>query len=317
MSKKTWLIIGTLLVLIGGILFVSVMTILKWDFRKLSTNEYETNSYEITENFKAISLNTNIADVSLVACENSQCKVECYERKNVECSISVKDDTLVINDIDTRNWYEHIDINFGSPKITVYLPEKEYASLSINSIGDVEIPKDFVFTDVSITSGIGDVTFLSSTSGITKVRTTAGDVQVGNISAGAVDISTSTGNVSVSSVGCGGNINIDVTAGKTSIRDTKCQKLISSGGTDNILLENVIAAKNFSIERSTGDVQFEDSDAEQIFVKTSAGDITGTLLSEKIFLTETSIGEVNVPKTTSGGKCEAITSTGDIKIDIK
>ena len=52
-------------------------------------------------------------------------------------------------------------------------------------------------------------------------------------------------------------------------------------------------------------------------VNTSTGDVNGTLLSEKIFITDTSTGRVSVPKTTSGGKCEITTSTGDINIGIK
>ena len=47
------------------------------------------------------------------------------------------------------------------------------------------------------------------------------------------------------------------------------------------------------------------------------GDIEGTLLTDKIFMAESDIGEVDVPKTTSGGRCEINTNTGDIDIEIK
>ena len=42
----------------------------------------------------------------------------------------------------------------------------------------------------------------------------------------------------------------------------------------------------------------------------------GSLLSDKVFITETDTGNVNIPKTTDGGKCEIKTDTGDIKIKI-
>ena len=54
-----------------------------------------------------------------------------------------------------------------------------------------------------------------------------------------------------------------------------------------------------------------------IMVKTSTGNVKGTLLSDKIFVTDTSTGRVSVPKTTSGGKCEITTSTGDIEIELE
>lgn len=57
-------------------------------------------------------------------------------------------------------------------------------------------------------------------------------------------------------------------------------------------------------------------DAAEIYVKTSTGDVTGSLLSGKSFVTDTSTGEVNVPAS-SGGKCEIKTSTGNIKISVR
>ena len=67
-----------------------------------------------------------------------------------------------------------------------------------------------------------------------------------------------------------------------------------------------------SAERSTGNVNFENSDAAGICVKTSTGDVTGTLLTEKVFTAETSAGSISVPDTKTGGKCEITTSTGNI-----
>ena len=44
--------------------------------------------------------------------------------------------------------------------------------------------------------------------------------------------------------------------------------------------------------------------------------MTGTLRSEKVFLVESDTGSIEVPKTTTGGRCEIRTDTGDIRIDI-
>ena len=82
-------------------------------------------------------------------------------------------------------------------------------------------------------------------------------------------------------------------------------------------MDNVIAAKKFYIERSTGDVRFENSDATEIFVETGTGYVTGTLLTDKVFIIQTDTGNVDVPKSVDGSRCEIITDTGDIKITIK
>jgi cytoskeletal protein RodZ len=68
--------------------------------------------------------------------------------------------------------------------------------------------------------------------------------------------------------------------------------------------------------RDTGDVTFEGSDAASIKVETSSGDVTGTLLSDKIFRYKANTGRVELPQTTTGGVCDITTDTGDIIIRI-
>ena len=52
-ATKIWIIVATSLILTGAIIFVGVMMVFKWDFTRLSTLNYETNEYEITEDLKA------------------------------------------------------------------------------------------------------------------------------------------------------------------------------------------------------------------------------------------------------------------------
>ena len=217
---KIWLVIAVVLVLAGGILFGGALLTLGWNFTNFSTENYETNEYEIQEEYKDISITTDTADIVFAPSEDEKTLVVCSEQQNIKHTVVVEDGILIIKSVDTRKWYEHIGINFGTSKITVYIPQKEYDTIS--------------------------------------VETSTGDV----------------------------------------------------------LLKQVLAAGRFFIETDTGDVEFDSSDATEIFVETDTGDVTGTLLSEKIFFAETDTGRIEVPKTTSGGKCEIITDTGDIKLNI-
>ena len=81
-------------------------------------------------------------------------------------------------------------------------------------------------------------------------------------------------------------------------------------------MADVIAVGMISVERSTGDVKLDSCDAGEISVTTDTGDVTGSLLTDKVFITQTDTGRVNVPETTSGGKCRIFTDTGDIQIEI-
>ena len=78
-----------------------------------------------------------------------------------------------------------------------------------------------------------------------------------------------------------------------------------------------IATESFSIKRSTGDVTFDGADAKSISVKTDTGDVKGSLLSNKVFITKTDTGDINVPSSTTGGKCEITTDTGDINLTVQ
>ncbi len=112
------------------------------------------------------------------------------------------------------------------------------------------------------------------------------------------------------------NISVTVSTCKVNLTDIKCQNVTSNGNTGDVYLNNVVATEKITIERSTGDVKFNGSDAAEIFVKTNTGDVTGTLLTDKVFITQTNTGSIDVPKTTTGGRYEIQTTTGEIKIDV-
>ncbi len=317
-KTKIWLITAAFLVLIGCVIFGGVMTVLNWDFTKLSTVKYETNEYEIHEPVQNISIVSDTADIVFVPSENAKSSVVCYEQKNMKHAVTVKDSTLVIDIQDTRKWYEHIGITLGTPKITVSIPQGEYGALSIqSSTGNVEIPTNFKLEGMDIAVSTGDVTCLASASEQIKIKTSTGDIRVENVSADALALSVSTGKVIAQTISCEGDVTIDVSTGDAELTDIACKSVTSTGSTGHIALKNVIATETFSIERNTGDVLFDGCDAAEIFVKTSTGRVKGTLLTEKVFITETGTGDVDVPKTVSGGKCEIATGTGDIQIDIQ
>ena len=314
-TTKIWLVTAAFLVIVGLIIFTAVMWQYKWDFVKLDTEKYETNTYQITEDFSHLSINTNTADIIFAFSYNGKCTVECYEEEKAKHSVSVVEDTLVINVIAKKSWYDYIGIHFGSPKITVHLPKDQYVSLFIQeTTGDIKLPKNFKFADVDISLSTGNVDCFSSALGLLKIKTSTGDICVENVSAKEIDLSTSTGRISISNAICTGTVNCSVFTGKTVLNGIACKTLTSNGDTGDISLNNVIVAEKFSIKRTTGDVKFDQSDAAEILTETDTGDVIGNFLSEKIFIVESNSGRIVVPTSTTGGKCEIITDTGDILV---
>ena len=272
------LIIATCLIVVGIVIFVFAASINKWNMEKLSTNNYESQTYTIVESFNDISINTSVSNISFELSTDSSCKLVCYEQENEKHTLKLENNTLSISQENTKKWYEYISISFKSPELTIYLPQKEYNNLLIsNSTGDITLSQELSFQNVDI-------------------KTSTGKVKVENISTQKLQINVSTGDAHLENI--------------------RCSAFKSNGSTGNCYLENVIANEEISITRSTGDITFKKCDSESINVKTNTGDVSGTLCTGKFFTTKTSTGEIEIPQSTSGGKCHITTSTGDITIEI-
>ena len=320
MRKRTGfsLIVAAALVIVGVIMIGGALSMRGWSFRGFSTSKMQTKDYEITENFDNISIETATADVVFALSEDGKCKVVCYEEERYAHTVGVEGGRLTVEGKNEKKWYDYINFNFSAPKITVYLPEGKYNSLTIDaSTSGVYLPKELSLNSIDINVSTGDVECYASADEAIKITTSTGHIDLANVTTGALDLTVSSGKVKVVNVECAGDFNLAVSTGKSQLVGVRCQSLTTAGNTGSIHLDDVLVSEKLSITRSTGDVEFEDLDAGEIFIKTGTGDVEGTLLSEKIFITKTSTGEIDVPRTTSGGICEITTSTGDIEVDIK
>lgn len=298
-TAKIWLIIAGICVILGPALIIGA-TAAAGGGNLFNAQKYETVTHEIGSTFDQIAVDTDITDVTIATANEKQCRVECSEPEKMKHTAEVENGTLVIRSSDSRQWYEHL-FSFAShsPKVVIYLPQSAYASLQIDThTGDVTIPSGFAFDTLTVNNNTGDVECSASVTKTLTVKEDTGDISLSCPNAGELDITASTGDIDVTSAKVKGTVSVKSSTGDITLTDT-------------------VAEKKFQIESSTGDVGFKGCDAADIKVKTSTGDVTGTLLSDKIFVTDTSTGDVKVPQTSSGGRCEISTSTGDILIQIK
>lgn len=276
---KLWLILASALILAGIIIFGGVMTVFKWDFTQLTTYEYETHEYTITEAYHSISVNTKNADVEIVpVAGETKTTVNCHEQVLLSHEVHVTDGVLYIDVIDDREWHDYIGINFKQPTITVTVPQAEYDSIIITA--------------------------------------TTGDIHLDRLTVASVDISVTTGDINICDVTCSSNISCSQTTGDAVLKRVNCNTLTASGTTGDMSMTDVIAKTELSVSRRTGSIWFERCDAEQISAHTTTGNIIGSIRSGKEFITHTSTGRINVPKSTSGGTCTLSTVTGNINISI-
>lgn len=306
----------TSLLVIFGLLVCTAVTACNWNFANPNMVVYDTVTYEIGEQFTSVSADLHISDISFIPCDEDSVRVVCYKPQNKDYSVGVNGNTLSI----TEN-YEYINFhffNFNTPTVSVYMPQGDYNALIVSSkTGDTYIPNDFNFESIEVTATTGNVNCEACALNKIKIELSTGDIILNSLNAKDISLSVTTGSINIASVECTGNLTVDVRTGKSNLSNIKCKNLLSNGNTGDIVLKNVIAHDTFNIERSTGDVKFEACDANDITVKTSTGKVCGTLLSEKIFTAKSNTGSVNVPQTTSGGKCNIKTTTGDIKITLR
>lgn len=297
--RKKLLKLAGILVFIGLAMFLTVIIIIKFDFNRLNTMKLETATHTIKDEFNDIEIDVDSANVTFVASEDDICKVICKEPERMKHAVEVKNGILKIKSVDSRKWYDYIGIGFCDYSVRVYLPKAAYDKLELETaIGDIEVPEGFTFGDVDIEASTAKIIW---------------NADVDN----SIKISTSTGDITLKAVSIKNSISLSTSTGEIKLNDVSCNSFDAESSTGDITLTDVIAEGGITIDTSTGDVEFEDSDADWLSIKTSTGEVSGTLLSDKIFEADTSTGDVELPKTTTGGSCKIKTSTGDIEIEIR
>ncbi len=292
-NKGRWIAAAISLCLVGVIVFVGGMTMLGWNFEKLSVKTV-TNTHMVDQEIKGISIKTQDCEVELVPAD--KISVVCHEREKAIHTVKVEKGVLLVQIDDDAAWYDKIGLGFSNLKITVSIPKGDYEFFSLNtSTGDVVIPKGYTFNTFDIKGSTCDIK-CGATLGNGKIDISTGDINLNGASAKDLKLSLSTGDIK--------------------LRDVKCKSLTAKSSTGDVELEKVMVDEKLAIKASTGDVKLKDSDAGELYITLTTGDVKGNLLSDKVFIVSTGTGKIDVPKTVNGGRCEITTSTGDVKITI-
>ena len=315
-QRTVWLIVAAALTVIGVIIFAVAMTGLGWNFLNLSSSRFETNTYEVTESFESIAINADTEDITFLPSTDGKCKIVCHEKIRQKHAVSVENSVLKITVVDETIWTDYI-FNFGSDTVTIFLPESKYCALVADvSTGEIKIPGNFSFTSIDITTGTGDVECRASADGAVKIAVRTADIEIDGTTAASLDLKASTGDVEISNATAFGEVIISAGTGDVDIKSLRAGSLSASIGTGDAELSGVITDGKFTVVTRTADVRLNRCDAAEFFIETTTGDVTGSILTPKVFIAKSGTGDVDVPRTTSGGMCEIKTGTGDIRIRI-
>ena len=285
----------------------------------------------ITASFEGIEIVSDTADLTFVA--SDECKIEYTTHKKITYSTKVEDGTLKIKMEDNRRWFEKI-FSFGdSSKLTVYLPEGEYSSLTVNqATGTINLPAGYSFGSVDIDLSTGDTKLSASVEGALKIHTSTGHITLENVSCGSLSTKVSSGKTNLSNVTVAGDATLNASTGDMVLNNVSFKNLSTIATTSDLNANGLYLEESLSIERSTGDVSLSDINCGgKVAVQTSTGsidianatcaDMTVTVSSGKSSYTNVSCvnftstgdtGDINMTSLIASDKIDITRSTGDV-----
>ena len=316
-KMKIAILLSAIVIAVGLILALVGLLIMRFDFGRLELSRYQSKTHEVVEDFNSIVIDVDTADVILRLSTDGVCRVSCFENDKRPHTVTVQDGVLQIGTTEGK-WYHNIQLfNFSEPSITVSLPKSAYDELRLRiDTGDAELPAELSFTNATVTTDTGDVHLQSAVADALSVTTDTGDIEITGVSPTTLTATTDTGEITVSDSKIAEALAIRTDTGEVKLCAIECGTLALESSTGDVTLKNLLATGAVSITTNTGDVDLDGCDAAAFTITTDTGDVWGILLSEKVFIVDTDTGRKNVPKTSSGGRCEITTDTGNIIITI-
>ena len=285
-SVKITCIVAASCIVLGLLILLGVSVKFGFDYRKLDTTTVEVQTYAVEQPFENIDVCSLENDVTFSLADDGQCKVVCTQTERKTCTVSVENGTLTVAQNDIRRWYERFGIYWGAGdtpemKIEIFLPSQEYCDLSVSTqSGNIWVDEPFLFETADLSASSGEIYFGTYAERLT-VYSTSGDI----------------------ACACVGN--------------TASLKVESNSGGIELgkLHLEIFAARSLTVATTSGDVEFVDSDADELDIRSNSGCITGDLRTAKNFEVSTTSGEVDVSYSKdSAGKCYVETTSGDITL---
>ena len=298
MNGVNRILIGTalLLAVAGGLVVVAAASG-NMDMKGMS---YDMKRFEVGDAFSDIRIEDAECSVRILRATDGECRVVCPEKRDgsIYHTVAVSDGVLCVQRHDSRKWYQYIGISLGAPEVAVYLPERAYGELALQTVsGDIQVDDGFTFESARLLSTSGSIRMLSDAQKALHANSTSGRITVENAAPEALAAESVSGRVVLSHIRSG-EISARTTSGRIELTDA-----IAEGG---------LYARSVS-----GGVALDGCDGGDIRIETTSGSVKGTLLSDKMFTADSTSGSVKVPRSAAGGACEISTTSGSIAIEIR
>ena len=206
---------------------------------KTKSDSLKIARYDISESFEHININLKIARLTVAATESDHAYLECREIKDYTHQAEVNDNALNVKSVDKRGLFGRVF--FCVPEVMLYLPEKEYKTVSVHLI--------------------------------------TGKLSLNGLKADSLEIRNTTTKVLLTDTALKECATVAVITGKVCVTNMKCKRIVVRTGCGSVALDGVFADERIDVKTTTGSIALNNSDAPKSSFNATTGRIKGKLLS--------------------------------------
>ncbi len=318
-GKKTSLIIAIVFIVSGLALSFTAFAVMGFDFKKFETVKYEMEETKPEGSFSKISVDSD-EDVIFAVSEDGTTRVTYPVYKDAPHDIRVENDTLkVLVHKEDWHWTANIfipHITFSSAKVTIYLPKNVYESLTLETgSGDVVIPENFTFGDMTIKASSGDVSCKAQVTGAQNIKTTSGNIVDKNTKSEKISLTATSGDIWLESANVTETLEVKTSSGDITLKKVKGgAKFTAEHTSGNLRVEDGEFADTV-MEATSGDTTLMSINTASLSAKAASGDLwLGTVQATRNMTLKTSSGDITVKKATLADTAIEATS-GEVYVD--
>lgn len=235
--------VGTLLFLVGALAFAGVMVRYGFNINRFAQEvSYNQVTYHPEGDFDSVDVSDVEANVRILPATDGACSVVCDETSRRSCIVEVEGGALTVRR--EKKWYDYIvNISLARQKLTIYLPEGEYARMQVKSVsGDVRI------------EGVGAEEI--------GLRTVSGGIDLEGVALGALDAETTSGAVRMRDSVATGDVRVQTVSGGIRLDGCDASNFDLKTVSGSIQGE-LLRGKAFSVRSVSGAVDVPESEVDQ------------------------------------------------------
>lgn len=240
---KKSILIATLSIVAGVLLFVIGMSVVGWDFQKFDATEYTAKRYEAQSGERITEISLDVSSFPIVVKAGDAVSLDYYEADNSEVSVSAEGGTLKVVEKYKFDPFRTGLFNFSrhNHKFVLTVPDNsdivlKGANCDIEATGitlgefNLNVTNlDMVFTDcafgaISVNSTNIDMTFVRCSAPALNINSTNADIELDNCNVPAVAVNATNADVDIKNT-TAQNIKLTATNGDYSLRSVAVDRL--------------------------------------------------------------------------------------------